>query len=232
MSAPAIRIDERFRPPQDITAAEAIRLQREWAALVEEVPLPTPPRLIAGSDVHARGEHARATIVVLRLPDLDVVETVHGEADLGFPYVPGLLSWREMPTLIAALERLSVRPDLLFADGQGLAHPRGFGLACHLGLTSGLPTLGCAKSLLVGTHPPLDPARGARVPLGARNRTIGTVLRTKDRVKPLYVSVGHRITLPEATDAVLAACRKHRLPEPNRLAHLAAQAWARGAGDE
>lgn len=226
-SAP-IEIDRRYWPDQTLAPDEASRLQREWAPLVREEPLALTPRLIAGSDVHLRGDRALATVVVVRFPDLAAVETVRGEAPLGFPYVPGLLSWRELPALLDALTRLSVRPDLLFADGQGLAHPRGFGLACHLGLATGLPAIGCAKSILRGTHAPLGEERGARQPLRYRGRTVGTVLRSKDGVKPLYVSVGHRITLPEAGELVLRSCTRYRLPEPNRLAHLAAQAWARG----
>jgi deoxyribonuclease V len=229
--ARAVTIDERFWPDQTLSAGAAIRLQQEWAQLVEETPLPAVPRLIAGADVHARGDLARATIVVLRWPELEVAATVHGEAPLGFPYVPGLLSWREIPALLAAFAELPVRPDLVYADGQGLAHPRRFGLACHLGLATGLPTLGCAKSRLVGFHPPLAEQRGAQQPLVYHGQEIGAVVRTKDRVKPLYVSIGHRITLDEATHYVLDACTRYRLPETTRLAHRAAQAWARGESE-
>ncbi|HEX5505097.1 MAG TPA: endonuclease V [Thermomicrobiales bacterium] len=227
---PAVRIDRRFFPDQSLSPLEATRLQREWAGLIEEAPLPAPPRVVAGSDVHMRGDRALATVVLVRFPDLDVLETARGEAALGFPYIPGLLSWREVPALLAALAHVTVRPDLLFADGQGVAHPRGLGLACHLGLATGLPTLGCAKSILRGNHPPLGEARGARAPLVYKGQVVGTALRSKDRVKPLYVSVGDRITLDEATDYVLRCCTRYRLPEPNRLAHKTAQAWARGEG--
>lgn len=225
---PSIQIDPRYEPDQALSPDAAGRLQGEWARLVREEPLPGPPRLIAGADVHLRGERALAVVVVVRFPTLEPVATVRGEARLGFPYVPGLLSWRELPALLDALRHLPARPDLLFADGQGLAHPRGFGLACHLGLATGLPALGCAKSILRGEHAPLDEGRGARQPLVYRGRTVGGALRTKDRAKPLYVSVGHRVTLDEASDYVLRCCTKYRLPEPNRLAHAAAQAWARG----
>lgn len=224
----AVTIDPRFLPDQSLNPKAVGRFQDEWAPLVREEPLVTPPALIAGCDVHLRGDIGRATVVVLRYPELTPVETVHGEAPTPFPYVPGLLSWRELPALVVALAQLTVRPALLFADGQGIAHPRGFGLACHLGLLTNLPTLGCAKSILRGHHGPLAESRGAQTPLIYRGRVVGMAVRSKDRVKPLYVSVGHRITLDEATACVLGACVKHRLPEPARLAHLAAQSWARG----
>lgn len=222
-----VPIDRRFAPDQTLTPGEVSRLQQEWARLIREEPLPGPPRLIAGTDVHMRDDRALATVVVMRFPELEVVESVHGEARLGFPYVPGLLSWRELPALLDALERLTARPDLLLADGQGVAHPRGFGLACHLGLATALPTIGCAKSILRGDHAPLAPERGARGPLVYRGRIVGAALRTKDKVKPLIVSVGHRITLDEAVDYVSRCCTRYRLPEPNRLAHVAAQGRAR-----
>ena len=225
--SPAVCVDERYYPDQGLSPEAAGRLQREWADLIVEEPLSQPPALIAGSDMHVGGDRALATIVVLRFPSLEPVETVHGEAAIGFPYVPGLLSWRELPALLNALARLTVRPDLLFADGHGIAHPRRFGLACHLGLAANIPTLGCAKSILRGQHAPLVEGRGVREPLVYRGRVVGTAVRTKDRVTPLYVSVGHRVALPEAVDYVLRSCTKYRLPEPNRLAHLAAQARAR-----
>ncbi|MFN8535911.1 MAG: endonuclease V [Thermomicrobiales bacterium] len=183
---------------------------------------------MAGCDVHLRENLARATVIVMRFPELEVVETVHGEIAIDFPYVPGLLSWRELPPLLTALRKLSVRPDLLMADGQGLAHPCRFGLACHLGLATGLPTLGCAKSILRGNHEPVGEEKGSSAPLVYRGQVVGMALRSKDRVKLLYISVGHLITLDEAVEYVLRCCLKHRLPEPNRLAHVAAQSWARG----
>ncbi len=227
-SGGAVQINRAYLPDQGQQPEVAAALQMRWAQQVEQIPLASPPTLIAGCDVHLRGDLGRATIVVLRLPELEVMEAVHGEATVSFPYVPGFLSWREIPPIAVALGQLTVRPDLLFADGHGVAHPRGFGLACHLGLLSGLPTLGCAKSILRGDHPPLAEERGTQASLTYRGRIVGMAVRSKDRVKPLYVSVGHRITLDEATDAVLRACLKHRLPEPSRLAHLAAQGWARG----
>lgn len=229
-SGGAVTINRAYIPDQCQTPAEAAALQMRWAKAIVEVPLVAPPRLIAGCDVHLRGDLGRATIAVLRFPSLELVETVHGEATTTFPYIPGFLSWREIPAIAVALGRLTVRPDILMADGQGLAHPRGFGLACHLGLLSGLPALGCAKSILRGDHAPLADERGAQAPLVYRGSVVGMAVRSKDRVKPLYVSVGQRITLDEATALVLRCGLKHRQPEPTRLAHLAAQAWARGVG--
>lgn len=229
--AAVVRVNRLYWPDQQQTPTEVSALQARWAQQIAEVPLPAPPTIVAGCDVHMRGELGRATIAVLRFPSLEPIETVHGETTITFPYIPGFLSWRELPAIAVALGELTVRPDVLFADGHGLAHPRGFGLACHLGLLSGIPTLGCAKSILRGEYAPLADERGACAPLVYRGRVVGMVLRVKDRVKPLYVSVGDRITLDEATDLVFRCGRKHRLPEPSRLAHLAAQAWARGEGD-
>lgn len=227
-SGKAVPINRAYLPDQRQTPEEAGALQWRWAKQIREAPLPAPPALIAACDVHLRGDLGRATIAVVSFPELELVELVHGEATVAFPYVPGLLSWRELPAIAVALGQLTVRPDILFADGHGLAHPRAFGLACHLGLLAGLPTLGCAKSILRGDHAPLAEERGARAPLVYRDRVVGMAVRAKDRVKPLYVSVGHLITLDEATDYVLRCGLKHRLPEPSRLAHQAAQGWARG----
>lgn len=229
MSGRPITIDAEYWPDQRLAPADVARLQWLWARRLVLTPLSRPPRTIAGCDVHLRGDRGVARVVVLSFPDLEVVERAGGEATIEFPYVPGLLSWRELPALLDALGRLRAAPDLLFADGQGVAHPRGFGLACHLGLAVGLPTLGCAKSILRGEHAPVGESRGARQPLIYHDQVVGTVLRTKDRVKPLYVSPGHLVTLDEATGYVLQSCTTYRLPEPSRLAHLAAQAAARSA---
>jgi deoxyribonuclease V len=161
---------------------------------------------------------ARAAVVLLSYPDLAVVERHVVEAPVTFPYVPGLLSFRETPALARAFEALKGRPDLLLVDGQGCAHPRRFGLACHLGVLLDLPAIGCAKSRLCGEHGVLPDAAGSRVPLADGDEVIGLVLRTRDGVAPLYVSVGHRIGLNEAAEWVLRLCRGYRLPEPVRLA--------------
>jgi deoxyribonuclease V len=144
-----------------------------------------------------------------------------------FPYIPGLFTFRELPPLAAAFSRLHRRPDLVLFDGHGLAHPRRFGLACHAGLLLGRPSVGCAKSLLVGTHGAIGPARGAWAPLFDRGEIIGAAVRTRDHVKPMYVSVGHEMDLRSSIRLVLATTKKYRMPEPTRLAHQATTAQRR-----
>jgi deoxyribonuclease V len=181
-------------------------------------------RRVAGVDIAVDRARARGTgsVVVLGYPELEVVEVAVEEAPLTFPYVPGLLSFREVPVLRAAFRRLAGPFDLLLVDGQGLAHPRRFGLACHLGLLLDVPAIGCAKSRLVGEHASPDEAAGSRSDLLDDGEVIGGVLRTRDGVKPVFVSAGHRIGLAEAEAWVLRCCRGYRLPEPTRLAHQAA----------
>jgi deoxyribonuclease V len=160
--------------------------------------------------------------VILHYPGLELVEarTVHG--DIGFPYVPGLLTFREAPLVLQAFESVKTVPDLVFIDGQGVAHPRRFGIAAHIGLILDIPTIGCAKSRLLGTHDEPGNARGSYAGLKDGGETIGAVLRTKDSTKPLFISVGHKISLGQALEWVLACCKGYRLPEPARLAHQAA----------
>ncbi|RMH58785.1 MAG: endonuclease V [Bacteroidetes bacterium] len=207
--------------PWDLTPREAIALQRDLAPLVRETPLPHPVRTIAGIDVSIRGDRAQAAIAVLRLPDLHLVDEVLWRAEVPFPYVPGLLSFREIPVILPALERLHVRPDVLMTDSQGRAHPRRFGLACHLGVLLDWPTLGVAKTRLTGRHGPLGPEKGARTPLLApdADETLGMVLRTRANVHPVYVSVGHRMTLADAVELTLACAPRYKIPEPTRQAH-------------
>ncbi|HNW93932.1 MAG TPA: endonuclease V, partial [bacterium] len=163
--------------------------------------------------------HGWAGIVVMRLLELTIIEQHCRCAPLTFPYVPGLLSFRELPLLLPLFAELQQVPDAVICDGQGRAHPRRFGLACHLGLWLDLPTVGCAKSILCGSHAPLQPAAGSMVPLTLADEEIGTVLRTRAKIKPVYVSVGHRITLPDAVRLVQVCCTRYRLPEPIRAAH-------------
>jgi deoxyribonuclease V len=173
------------------------------------------------SDGKAQGI-ATGAVVVLEYPELRLVETKTAQGRLDFPYVPGLLSFRESPLTLAACEKLSVIPDLILVDGQGIAHPRRLGLASHLGLFLNRPTIGCAKSLLCGQHeePGIEPGSYAEVV--DRGETIGVALRTRPGVKPVYVSIGHKVDLQTAIHWVLVCCRGYRLPEPTRLAHLAA----------
>jgi deoxyribonuclease V len=206
--------------PWPATAAEAIQLQKKLAPLVETFGQPKTVSRIAGVDVAYPGGGAvtRAAVAVLSFPALAVVETVVIEQPTRFPYVPGLLSFREAPAALAALETLKTAPDLLMVDGQGMAHPRRLGIASHVGLLTGLPTIGAAKSRLIGTHDEPGLARGARTPLLHRGEVVGAVLRTRTGVRPLYVSVGHRMSLEAAIEWVLACAPRYRLPEPTRLA--------------
>jgi deoxyribonuclease V len=181
-------------------------------------------RTIAGVDAGYEGDPqagqalARAAVVVLAYPSLEPLDYVVARRPAPIPYVPGFLSFREAPAVLAALDELRVRPDLLICDGQGIAHPRRLGIATHIGLLAGIPSIGCAKSLLVGRHDPVPDERGAYVPLTHRGEQIGVVLRTRVGVKPVYVSVGHRISLPSAISFVMACVTKYRLPETTRAA--------------
>lgn len=209
----------------------AQRVERDWRPLVRRRrgaggTLADELTTLAGADVSVRGERARAAVVVLALPSLEVLETVAVEGPLGFPYVPGLLSFREVPLLLEAFDRLASRPELVLVDGHGLAHPRRLGIACHLGLELDLPTVGCAKSLLVGEHRPPGERRGARTRLMHRGERVGTCLRTRTSVRPVFVSIGHRIDLARAERVVLAAGAGTRLPRPTHLADRLAGDWA------
>jgi deoxyribonuclease V len=208
--------------PWDVSPAEAAAIQRRLASQVVVGGAPQDVRVVAGADISVGAGRGRGAVVLLSYPDLTLLEQQVVEMELGFPYVPGLLAFREVPVLTEAFRRLSRRPDLLLVDGQGLAHPRRLGIACHLGLVLDLPTIGCAKSRLVGEHGTLDEAAGSRTELRDGPDIIGLVLRTRTRVTPVYVSVGHRIGLSEAAEWVLRLCRGFRLPEPARLAHQAA----------
>ncbi|GAA2209390.1 endonuclease V [Nonomuraea monospora] len=206
--------------PSGVAEAESIqdRLRGEV-----ELTGPDTFALVAGLDVHYRGDDAlTAAVVVLDAGTLEPVEEVVAHGETAFPYVPGLFAFRELPALVAALEQLTVTPDLLVCDGHGLAHPRGFGLACHLGVLTGLPSLGVGKTPFVGTHEPPGPGRGAWAPIIHEGAAVGRALRTQRGVKPVYVSQGHRISLDVASSQVLHLTPHYRLPEPIRHAdHLA-----------
>lgn len=208
--------------PWTLTANEAVALQKQLAASVDTAPPLADYDLVAGADVSYNrfSPTFYAAVVLLRRRDWAVVEVASAVAESTFPYVPGLLSFREAPVLLQALARLKGRPDVVMVDGQGIAHPRRLGIASHLGLWLNVPTVGCAKSRLTGTHDDPGPAAGATAPLTDRGDVIGRAVRTKVRTKPLYVSPGHRIDLDSAVKLVLDACRGYRLPEPTRQAHL------------
>ncbi len=207
-----------------LSVAEAMEIQRRLAAEVSKNGEVMVPRFIAGVDISVSKARRITTgaVVVLSYPDLRVVETKVVIGELDFPYIPGLLSFRESPLTLAACERLSITPDLIMVDGQGIAHPRRFGFASHLGLFLDTPTIGCAKSLLCGSYEMPGAESGSYTEVIDRDEVIGVALRTKPGVKPIYVSVGHRIDLANAIHWVLECCRGYRLPEPTRLAHLAA----------
>jgi deoxyribonuclease V len=184
-----------------------------------------PVRLVAGVDSsYSRNGTGKAAAVVLSFPELHLIDRATATRDVRFPYIPGLLSFREAPVILDALKELRNPPDLLICDGHGWAHPRRFGIACHLGLLTGLPAIGVAKTLLTGQHEDLPAERGSWVPIIDQGELIGAAVRTSTRVKPVYLSVGHRISLATAVDFVLRCAPRYRLPETTRRAHhLAAQ---------
>ncbi len=207
-----------------LSPAQALDTQRRLAAQVSRSGEVTTPHFIAGVDIAVGRAQGMATgaVVILSYPELRLVETrvVNGRLDL--PYIPGLLSFRESPLTLAACERLSITPDLILVDGQGIAHPRRMGLASHLGLFLDTPTIGCAKSLLCGRHEAPGEKPGSYAEVVDDGETIGVALRTRLGVKPVYVSIGHKVDLQTAIYWVLECCRGYRIPEPTRLAHLAA----------
>jgi deoxyribonuclease V len=208
--------------PWDLDYAGAVAVQRALAGRVEAGPALERVETIAGADVSGgkKDEWIVAAVVVMRLRGGEVVEIAKAAVRAAWPYVPGCLSFREVPALAEAFRRLRTVPDLVLCDGQGFAHPRRMGLACHVGLLVGVPTIGCAKSRLLGEPASeLGAARGSRAALMDGAERIGTVLRTRTGAKPLYVSVGHRIDLASAERWVLAAAPRFRLPEPIRMAH-------------
>ncbi len=206
--------------PWKVSTARARELQLELRSrVIRENRLP-PVKFVAGMDVGFEADGAaRAAVVVLRFPELTIEETSVARRKTIFPYVPGLLSFREIPVLMAAFRRLKTKPDLVLCDGQGYAHPRRFGLASHFGVLTDLPTIGVAKTRLIGKHQPVPESKGSWRRLIDDNEVIGAVLRTRSGVRPVYVSSGHRVSLRTAIKYVLACCTKYRLPETTRAAH-------------
>ncbi|MFI9105624.1 endonuclease V [Streptomyces fildesensis] len=207
--------------------AQALEIQDRLRARADHRgPGPREPRFVAGLDVayagdgNGKGDRVAAAVVVLDARTLAPVEQATAVAETSFPYIPGLFAFRELPALVEALRKLSTVPDLLVCDGHGLAHTRRFGLACHLGVITGIPTAGVAKTPFTGSYDPaaLGPERGASVPLDDGGETVGRVLRTQRGVKPVYVSTGHRIDLDTACRHVLALAPEYRLPQTTRLA--------------
>jgi deoxyribonuclease V len=215
-------MSQRELHPWTLNADEAAKIQ---SALRERLVLKWDGRAVAtlgGIDVDLEEDVACAAIVVLRYPDLSPLEGVTADAPLVFPYVPGLLAFREGPAVLAAWDELQTKPDLLMFDGQGIAHPRGIGIASQMGLWLERPSIGVAKSRLYGFHADPGPRRGDSAELfdeRDRSRVIGAVLRTRDKVNPLYISPGHLIDLPHSLEFVQKCCTGYRLPEPTRWAH-------------
>lgn len=220
--------------PWNVSLEEAVAIQKKLRTQLDLQSEPERIETVAGIDVsYDKGsDWLFAAIVVLRVSDLAVVATAATTTLVPFPYIPGLLSFRECPAVLQAWEKLLVKPDCLICDGQGIAHPRRLGIASHLGLWLDVASIGCAKSLLVGEYREPESARGSMVPLLHRQEQVGVILRTKDKVAPVFISQGHHISLKRAVAVVLACCTKYRLPEPTRRAHLLVNELRRKAGRE
>ena len=207
----------------NLTPQEAVRIQSEFRDRLVLQWDARPVSTIGGVDVSIQGEFTRAAIVVLRYPELTPIEAAVEDAPLVFPYIPGLLAFREGPAILAAWSNLQNKPDLLMFDGQGIAHPRGVGIASHMGLWLERPTIGVAKSRLYGLHAEVGLRRGDRAELIDKNGSvIGAVVRTREKTKPLYLSPGHLMDVEHAVEFVMACCTGYRLPEPTRWAHKVA----------
>jgi len=213
-----MKIAHRHDWPATVEAAIAIQEQLRGEVITQDQ-LGTVQH-VAGVDMgfEADGSISRAAVAILSFPDLQLQETAIARRPTSFPYIPGFLSFREIPAILAALETISTVPDLILCDGQGIAHPRSFGIACHLGIIVDIPTIGVAKSLLIGKHEEVPAERGSWQPLQRGQKTIGAVLRTRSGTKPLYISSGHRVSLPTAIAYVLSCTPKYRLPETTRIA--------------
>lgn len=217
-------MEAKLTHPWNVTTAEARDIQETLRAKIRAKNAASLKRVkhVAGVDISIRNNRAIAAIVVLDFQSLEIVDYATHENDVPFPYVPGLLSFRECPSIIAAVKKLRVEPDLIMVDGQGIAHPRRMGIASHVGLLFGKPTIGCGKSRLIGKHDEPHLKAGYYTDLWDKDELIGAVLRTKLKCLPLYISIGHKIELPTALEFVLACCRGYRLPEPTRFAHQVA----------
>jgi len=204
--------------PWTLSEEEALNLQQELAAKVVKTDQLNEVKLVAGVDVAYQKDSYRlvAAVVILNAETLEIVETATAEDIERFPYIPGLFSFRELPPLIKAFAKLQRTPDLVVCDGQGLAHPRRFGLACHLGVIFDIATIGCGKTRLLGEYQEPETTRGAFAPLVDNDEVIGNALRTQTSINPIYVSIGHRVSLTTAYEWVLKLAPKYRLPETTR----------------
>jgi deoxyribonuclease V len=208
--------------PWDVSPQQAKEIQRELRRYWTRSPLEDPPHIVAGLDVSVKDGLARSAVVLLSFPELEPLEAASAERPATFPYVPGLLAFREGPVLLEALEKLTEEPDVLIFDAHGFAHPRRIGLATHLGTVLDIPAVGCAKSCLCGDYEEPDGKRGSWTRLWDDNEAIGAVVRTRDNVRPVFVSIGHRTDLETAVALVLECAPNYRLPETTRWAHRVA----------
>jgi len=214
-------VDKGFQNRWNISPGEAIALQKQLAQHLILDKSYTDIAIVAGVDVgfEEDGAITRAAVSLLSFPELEPLENSLYRCKTTFPYIPGLLSFREIPAIEQALSQLKLKPDMLLCDGQGYAHPRRLGIACHLGLLTGIPSIGVAKSRLIGKHVEPPNRKGAWAPLIDKDETIGAVLRTRVNVKPLYISAGHMIDLENAIEMVMACVTRFKLPETTRAAH-------------
>ncbi len=216
--------------PWEVSPQEAIAIQQRLRQHINIQPLSREPQLLAGVDLSYEigGKELWAAFVLLDPQSLEVLGWSGVKDAMRFPYVPGLLSFREVPALMKAWDQLDRKPDLIMVDGHGYAHPRRMGIACHLGLLTGTPTMGCGKNILVGKHSLLAEEKGAAQPMLDQGELIGYALRTRARVKPMYISAGHLIDQESAQKAAIQAVSKYRMPEPTRQAHLLVNRLRRG----
>lgn len=213
-----------------LSITEATQLQKELAAKIKLTPLEKPLTIIAGADISYNkfSTTVYAGIVLLRYPDMQPLAYSLVETQVTFPYVSGYLAFREIPAVKLAWEQLPQKPDLIIMDGQGITHPRKMGIAAHFGLVENVPAIGCAKTMLYGDFAPLAPEKGSSSPIVAKGETLGYALRTRDNVKPVYVSPGHLITIDQALEVMKTCIGKYRIPEPTRLAHNIVNEFRRG----
>ncbi len=206
----------------NISVEKAKKIQKKLSEKVEILPLKKEISYVGGVDVSIKGDIGIACVVVMDYPYLREIEISTSKRRICFPYIPGLLSFREGPVIIDAIKNLSTKPDVFIFDGQGIAHPRGIGIATHIGVLLSISTIGCAKSVLCGTYKEPSLEKGSWSPLIYKGKKIGVALRTRTGVKPVFISVGNRIELEQCIEIVLNCCTKYRLPEPIRKAHIIA----------